>query len=277
MTKKITTREWEALSAYLDGQLAQKERARLENGLREDQNLRMALDELRQTRTVLRSQPKLRSPRNFTLTPAMVGRRVQPRSTVPALPVFRLASVLATLMLVVVFAGDFLTNRQPAAISMSALAPAATEVSPFAAQVETNPYPDIGQGEAVPAPNQKLMAVQPTPEATAQPGMGVLAEAPSFTAEPTVEAPAQSQAGPEVLSEPSGGTGAPLEMQPQQDGQTLAENPLRQSESPEEPADTTASQPAVERLPWRVAEAALALIALFSGLAAYFIHRSGNA
>jgi hypothetical protein len=276
MTKKITTRDWEALSAYLDGQLAQKERARLEINLRDSQDLRTALDELRRTRAVLRSQPRLRAPRNFTLTSEMAGVRATQRSGSPVFPFFRLASALATLLLVLVFAGDFLTSRQPAAISMNASAPAATAPSLLVAPAEANPYPGIGTSEAAPVPNQKLMAVQPTQEATPQPGIGAFEAAPASTPGPLVEAPAQSETNPGALSEPSGGGGAPPEAQLQQDEAVPTESPPRQAAPAEQPNETAPTQKPAAQFPWRVMEAALASIALLSGLVAYFIHRSSN-
>jgi hypothetical protein len=73
MMKKITPRDWENLSAYLDGQLAVKERQKLEGRLAADQDLQVALEGMRRTRSVLRSQPHMRAPRNFTLSPEMAG------------------------------------------------------------------------------------------------------------------------------------------------------------------------------------------------------------
>lgn len=106
---QISSRDWEALSAYLDGQLAQKERAHLEARLQEDAALRSGLEELRRTRAVLRRQPGLRAPRNFTLTPHMAGLRTGRRTANSAFTTLRLASLLATLFFVIVFIGDLAT------------------------------------------------------------------------------------------------------------------------------------------------------------------------
>ena len=75
MDNRIKSQDWETLSAYLDGQLTPRELTHLETRLSSDPELRTALEELRQTRGVLRSLPKLRVPRNFTLSPEMVGIR----------------------------------------------------------------------------------------------------------------------------------------------------------------------------------------------------------
>jgi anti-sigma factor RsiW len=109
----ISNREWEALSAYLDGELSTRERARLEVALESNAELRAAIEELRRTRMVLRSQPPIRAPRNFTLSPQMAGIRPKKGPTIELFPVLRLTSVLATLLFVFVVLGDlFLGGSQ---------------------------------------------------------------------------------------------------------------------------------------------------------------------
>ena len=70
-----SSRDLEQLSAYLDGQLSQSSRTRLETRIQSDPALASALEELRQTRAFLRRTPQRRAPRNFTLTPGMAGIR----------------------------------------------------------------------------------------------------------------------------------------------------------------------------------------------------------
>ncbi len=93
----MNIRDVELLSAYLDGELNPSEAARLETRLSSDPNLKASLEDLRQTRGLLRKLPQRRAPRNFRLTPRMAGLRPpEPR----AYPVFRLATVLAGLLFV---------------------------------------------------------------------------------------------------------------------------------------------------------------------------------
>jgi hypothetical protein len=120
MTPQISPQEWEALSAYLDGELNTKERNRLETRLEKDKGLSKALEGLRQTRTVLRSQSKLHAPRNFTLTSEMAGIRSGLRFSSPAYPVMRLAFALATFFFIVISAGNLVAGRlQPMVVSQS--------------------------------------------------------------------------------------------------------------------------------------------------------------
>lgn len=120
---EISPRDLEMLSAYLDGQLSSKEIARLQKRLQSDLQLQIALDELRLTRTALRSLPMLRAPRNFTLKPDMVRQRGSARR--PAYPIFGFASLVATLLLVIVFVTDrvsFLSTAQTAQLQSAAQA-----------------------------------------------------------------------------------------------------------------------------------------------------------
>jgi hypothetical protein len=108
--KTPTFRDVELLSTYLDGKLSQADSARLESRLKEDLNLRTVMDDLAQSRSLLRKLPKRRAPRNFTLTPQMA--RVKP--PLPrAVPALRWATSLATLLLVVTFAANAFVPAQP--------------------------------------------------------------------------------------------------------------------------------------------------------------------
>jgi len=101
-------RDIELLSVYLDGQLSPSDSARLETRLESEPNLRAIYDDLRAARNLLRQLPARKAPRNFTLTPKMVGQRPpMPR----AYPVFRFATALATLLFFLTFATNFMTPR----------------------------------------------------------------------------------------------------------------------------------------------------------------------
>ena len=92
-----SSRDLEQLSTYLDGQLSQSDRTRLEIRIKSDPALASALEELRQTRAFLRHTPQRRAPHNFTLTPKMAGIR----PPVPRLvPVLSWASAAAMLLFI---------------------------------------------------------------------------------------------------------------------------------------------------------------------------------
>jgi anti-sigma factor RsiW len=115
MKTTLSSRDWQALSDYLDGQLNPQERARLESRLKVNASLRRAFEELRRTRIILRNAPRLRAPRRFTLTPAMIAKQSPQRSFWQPFTVLRLSSVLAALLLIVVFLGDYLSGGNQAA------------------------------------------------------------------------------------------------------------------------------------------------------------------
>ena len=133
MTRTLTPQDVEQLSAYLDGQLPVREKMLLELRLRDDPALQEELKALAHTHLVLRSLPKRRAPRNFTLTPAMLTRRAGLR----LFPVFRLASALAGILLVLVFTGDLLLGGT----AMSAV-PEAVSSRPVVNQTEKMAAPE---------------------------------------------------------------------------------------------------------------------------------------
>lgn len=117
-------RDIDLLSSYLDGQLSSSESTRLEARLRTDPDLRSVLQDLRGARSLLRQLPMRKAPRNFTLTPKMVGKNPPlPRSY----PIFKFAATLATIMLFFTFGLNFmgaqLASQPPAALGMGGGAP----------------------------------------------------------------------------------------------------------------------------------------------------------
>ena len=113
--------DMENLSAYLDRQISQSERTRLEIRLQSDLVLAAALEEIRQTRALLQRTPQRRAPRNFTLKPRMAGIR----PPVPRLvPVFSWASAVAMVLFIFTL-GTSLVGQFPfgATAPMLAVAP----------------------------------------------------------------------------------------------------------------------------------------------------------
>src|SRR5512146_937709 len=101
-------RDLELLSSYLDGQLSSSDATRLEARLLTEPELRSVLRDLRSARGLLRQLPLRKAPRNFTLTPKMVGKNPPlPR----AYPAFRFVSALATLLLFFTLGLNFLVPQ----------------------------------------------------------------------------------------------------------------------------------------------------------------------
>ena len=110
-----------SLSAYLDGVVSTRDRARLERHLAECTDCRQTLSQLRATVALLHQTPALPVPRSFAL-PLSVGVRQTERRAFRLNPgYFALAASVATAVLVLVVSGDLLlrsgflgTNQSPA-------------------------------------------------------------------------------------------------------------------------------------------------------------------
>jgi hypothetical protein len=126
MKANISERTFEQFSAYLDGQLSPAEAKNLEEQIRLNPDWRLAIEELDSTRKLLRSAPRYRAPRNFTIT-TETARGLGRKSLFPPFPAFRFSAVLATLAILGVAALQVIGMGTPA-VRMVALAPQAAPV-----------------------------------------------------------------------------------------------------------------------------------------------------
>lgn len=129
----MTAEDYELLSAYIDEMLTDGERSALEARLQTEKNLRDELDALQDTVALVKGLPRLKAPRNFTLTPEMVGMvSVAPRRKMIAFPMMALASAAASFLLVafgllLLFSGDDDVDRSTQASEPMVAMPAATQ------------------------------------------------------------------------------------------------------------------------------------------------------
>lgn len=112
MKKQLSIRDWQTLSAYLDDNLSVQEKSHLESKLSSDADLREALESLRRTRILLRYSPRLKAPRNFTLTSQMVGIKKKDRSSI-FFPILKFSTVIASIFFVFTLLGDFIFSETP--------------------------------------------------------------------------------------------------------------------------------------------------------------------
>jgi len=190
LTRQAREREQrdELLSAYLDGELSARERARLEAQLATDPALQAEVDTLRHTVALVRDLPSVPIPRNFILPQTMAAR---PRPLRPprlrrawTAPLLTAATTVVSLLFIVVLAGDLLLSRGVG----SAFAPA-TELmmEDEAPQAALAPLPvseEVEAEKAVPAATMPALATEAPPKAAA--------EAESYDE----EAPAMDNGGP---------------------------------------------------------------------------------
>ncbi len=265
MVTRISKRDWETLSAYVDGQLSPRERAHLESRLQSDSELQSMLEDLRRTQAILRSLPKMRTPRNYTLTPQMVPVKHE-RSR--AFPVLSLASALATLLLVLVLVGDFFAPRQ------LAMAPVVeTQVVEAPAQAEPRlPGPQFGMGggedvqpEMEGEEIEKAMEVAPGPTPTVQPSPQ---PGPYPAEEPVEEEP------PMAMMQEAQVTPPPSETRVEPYPAPQAKDQVELLPTPE--AEIVPTTALGRNLIFRILEIGLAFVAVATGLAAFLLRRGAG-
>ncbi|MDH5508505.1 MAG: hypothetical protein OEZ02_14885 [Anaerolineae bacterium] len=143
MNNRLDARDLKLLSAYMDGQLSTRQRKKLELRLAAESGLRDALKDLRQTRSLLRQTLSLKPRRSFMLTPEMAGK---PSLGGEVYLSMRLVSALASVLFVLVIAGDLIMGgaRQVTGVSLSApeeAAPMLAEGDDLAlGQADSNAY-----------------------------------------------------------------------------------------------------------------------------------------
>lgn len=142
----------ELLSAYLDGELSEAERQRLEARLSEDAELRAELRAMHRMVSLVRELPQVTAPRNFILSESMImHRRPAPalrassepsrRARAWAAPLLTAATTIVSLLFVVVLAGDLLLPRVGGLAS-------APEPEPPRIAFEAAPTGEAPRGEA---------------------------------------------------------------------------------------------------------------------------------
>ncbi len=272
----MTDKDLTAISAYLDGELSARERARLEARLKTDPGLKARLKQLESGRTLMRSLPEIRAPRNFTLTPEMAGVHSGP----PRLfPVLRFASALATILLVLFVAGDLLgaLPGQPPAIALFAQ-PQAAELRP-----EATPLSIMEAPAAEPLAEPEVDKTAPE---SASEGALVKPEAPSIAVEAADAGQAESleEAAEAERATPLEGAG-PMTAQ-QLEGTEMSQS-LSAASAPAEQltaeaaqelqADAGAEAPGPGLKLYRLIELALAAFAIISGSLAVLLRRRSDA
>ena len=217
--RKKSEHEWvgESLSAYIDGELAGRERAQVEQHLKECQACAENLRTLRQTLALLKELPVIPAPRSFAVRPGVARPRPAPAPSAWGYGLLKGATAIAALLLVLLIGGDValhvfggpLVSWAPAAVAPEvALAPS-YEADMEAAPMEEAPM--LGQQketeELQATPPENAQAVAPT--APAEPPAAY--EMAEETATPPLRAGAGQPAGTptaEGTPEPPSGAGA---------------------------------------------------------------------
>ena len=169
----IREKDWTLLSSYLDGELDKKEEDQLEERIARDPQFRAALDQLKNTKRILKATPVLKIPRNFTLTAKMAG--VKPKQ--PVLFRYRLATAVMSIMLVMTLVLDF--GRFLLGGAMAPAAPKMEEVmwesaadeaeAPAISAVEADAHQDRAAADALEEAPADVLAPETEGEMQAEP------------------------------------------------------------------------------------------------------------
>ena len=263
---KISKRDWTQLSAYLDGELSQRELTKLEARIEGNPEFQAALEDLRNVKTVLSHTPRLSAPRNFTLQQSLVETSPKPVPTGR----YRLAAAVLSFLFIGVVVVDIGSGALKGGM-LASQAPRAEEVMLDSAADEMEEPVMIGAEEAV----EKELA----PDAE----MEIMAEAPeNLAAEKEGESEGMEDAQPKFAEGEGDQVTGGLEEDDGEGVEELSNQPAQEEGStPEEermPPAPEEDQTAVPRqIPWlRIIEIILGLGAVGFGGAAWLKHRKNR-
>jgi len=187
----LSDRDYELISAYLDGEVDIRQKKVIENRLAEDAQFKSAYEQLSRTRRLMRSQPLLRAPRNYTLSPKMLSAsQTSPKAFLPFPLLLRTVSAFTSLVFLVLFGLNWITASR-----MMSVAPVAnSEVLAQPAQPALLDEQAM-QSRSAPAEEQPMAKSMATPDlapkSISPPSgeMGGMGEGGGAGAEGGVEAP----------------------------------------------------------------------------------------
>jgi anti-sigma factor RsiW len=214
--RKKSEHQWvgESLSAYIDGELTGRERARVEQHLKECQSCAENLRTLRQTVALVKELPLIPAPRSFAVRPTVVRPRPAPAPSAWGYGLLKGATAIAALLFVLLIGGDLalhffggpLVSWAPAALAPEvALAPS---YEPGTEPAPAEEAPILGQAketeELQATPPESAQEVAPTApaepadtyevaEETATPPLGAEGAQPAGT--PTAEGTPEPPSG----------------------------------------------------------------------------------
>ena len=248
------------LSAYLDNELTDAERADLEARLQTDPALRAELAELEQVIALVKTMPVLKAPRNYTLDPALYSK---PRKVI-TYPWRQLVAVAAAI--VIVMGGLFLAlstqeqdqnskesvgvdeGQEVPGSEIAGLPTFASTLRVESTLEDVSPAPAVGQAqEIVPSATSELLREQGdnTPETTSSFAAG--GEAPDSATgldEETFSASDAANSAPEGFAD-DGLIAAPDYYMPQ----VLPYNQVVPSQEPPQVAQSAAVAPPMQPIP----------------------------
>ena len=260
------------ISAYLDKRMTAEEKNFFERHIASCSDCRAELESTRAMVAALRAMPLVKAPRSFVLPREMA--RPPRRSILPLYPALRLATVIAALAFVILFASDVLVNQLSGAngsqrIPAGASAPAVLQApaAPRAAAPTEAPAATSSASAADSAQAPSVTVGAPAAGAAAKAALSNTATLTETTAmsipSATPEVSLQAQMAPETT---------PQAEAPQAEAATMvAEAQARSAGEQSNAANLPAPTSGVE--PVRIIEIALLVLAAGFGIAALAVRR----
>ncbi len=176
------------LSAYIDKQLTARDRARVARHLEECPACRRELAELRRTIALVSQAPRLHAPRSFALPQTMQPAQTRQRRWEGLFAFARTAAVIASALMVILFAGDMALSFvwQPALRAGSA--------EPTVTVVATRLVKYSEESEPAAILESAAAPEEPAPELETEAEQGVFAVAESVDETAPTEEPAEKVA-----------------------------------------------------------------------------------
>jgi Putative zinc-finger len=259
----------ELISAYLDKRVSAEEKDFFEGHLASCAECRAQLETTRSMVAALKAMPAVKAPRSFVL-PREMAKQPQ-RSFLSLYPALRLATVVAAMAFVVLFAGDLLINQiggvsTPQSIPAAAPAPVAMQAPEMARQAiapTQEPAAATAANDAGLPPTESPAPAGASAKASATAVMTetTMAMASALTATPEVTMTADASAASTMLS------ATPESSEPmseQQDGAAAEQSTM---------AYATEATPAPTIEPLRVIEIALLVLVVVLGVATIVVRR----
>jgi anti-sigma factor RsiW len=260
----------ELISAYLDKRVSAGEKDFFERHIASCAACRAQLETTRSMVAALQALPAMKAPRSFVLPREMARQSAgQPqRSFLSLYPALRLATVVAAMAFVVLFAGDLLINQMsgasaPQSIPNAAPAPAAIQAPEMARQA-------VAPTQEPAAATAAIDAALPPAEAPAPAGASAKASATAVLTETTMAS--APTATPEATAMPDAASEAPMMLSATPEPSELM---LDQQAVEEQPAmaNVVEAAPAPAIDPLRVIEIALLVLVAVLGIATFVVRR----
>jgi anti-sigma factor RsiW len=265
----------ELISAYLDKRVSTDEKTFFERHIASCADCRAQLETTRSLIAALQAMPAVKPPRSFVLPREMA--KEPRRSFLSLYPALRLATVIAAMAFVVLFAGDLLINQMGGASapqSIPAAAPAPVAMQAPAAERQAAPAQEpaataVAVEAGTDAANDAVMQpTEPPAPAGAAAKAGateVMTETSMAMAAPTATPEATFAADASAASSMLSATPEAIETMPDQQAEATPEQPVMAYAAEPAPASTID--------PLRIIEIALLILAVVLGSATLIVRR----